>query len=271
MEDTRLRLVLEQQYGKTLLSDCYFTAPLKVGTPRVEDDRLKVVFMMASAGVLKGDHFSYDILCRKHTKAELTEQSYTKIFDSNGGTASKRLSIRVEENAEIYYHPCAVIPFKNSWFDAENEIHLDKNAVFAYSDILANGRIAMGEQYAFRHYRNKTKVYVDEIPVFLEHSFFEPEHQRLDSMFYFDGYTHQGSFYYYSPDAGMLEKLYQNPFDSSNLKASDQAYVNEVLKEDIIYGVSRAKAGVIFKILAKQAQDIEDIFQVLYQLLFMTT
>lgn len=264
--DTRLKLVLEQQFGKTVLADCYFTAPLKIGMPRMEEKKLKVIFMMASAGILDGDHLDYDITCRQKTNVELAEQSYTKIFDSNGGRASKKMRIRVEKDAVVYYHPCAVIPFQNSCFDSESEIRLDKNAVFAYSEIFAAGRIAMGEQFAFRHFRNKTTVYVDDKPVLMEHNIYEPMNQELKNLYFFDGYTHQGSFFLYSPDKLILDKLYHfEPLEQMEGE-TDAPSVLDKPEYKIKYGVTHAKEGVLLKILAYCAQDIEMIFREIQRL-----
>lgn len=259
--DTHLKLVMEQQFGKTQISDCYFTAPLKVGVPRMEGGSLKVVLMMASAGMLKGDHYIYDIICKERTRTELTEQSYTKIFDSGDGKTSKKMSIRVEKNAVFYYHPSAVIPFGNSYFDSVSEIWLDKNAEFLYSDIFACGRVAMGEKFAFHHYCNKITVYVDQKPAYLEHNFFEPQNQKLCSMYYFDGFTHQGSLYYYSADKSKLEYMYNIPFGQYNRKEAVEALKTINLQGQIVFGVSKAREGIIFKVLANHAQDIEEIFQ----------
>ena len=73
--DTNLRLKIGLQNQKSVVTDSYFTSPLKLGVPNHEGDRLKVVLMMASAGILKGDNFYYDICCRRGSKTLLTEQS----------------------------------------------------------------------------------------------------------------------------------------------------------------------------------------------------
>ena len=60
---TELKLQIVRKNGRSIIGDSYFTSPLKLGTPDAERDRLNVVFMMASAGILKGDEFVYNIRC----------------------------------------------------------------------------------------------------------------------------------------------------------------------------------------------------------------
>ena len=86
---TELRLCVGIENGKSTITDRYFTSPLKLGMPVSRGDRLQIILMMASAGILKGDEFVYEICCEEGTKTRLTEQSYTKIFDTGEGGAKR--------------------------------------------------------------------------------------------------------------------------------------------------------------------------------------
>ena len=116
---TELKLRIGLENNKSVVTESSFTSPLKLGLPNHEDDRLKVVLMMASAGILKGDEFDYHIYCASGTKTFLTDQSYTKIFDTGDGMAKKRQNIQVKGNASLYYFPCAVIPFRGSSYEGD--------------------------------------------------------------------------------------------------------------------------------------------------------
>lgn len=250
---TQFRLQTTYQDGHSLIEDCFFTSPLKVGTPRSNGNRLDIVLMMASAGVLKGDMFDYEIVCQTNSCVHLTEQSYTKIFDTGEGAAQKHLAIRLEKGASLYYHPCAVIPFGGSSFDSDTKVVLSEDSEFAYADIVTAGRVGMGEQFAFRHYRNRVCVSVNDKPVWLDHCLLEPEHTMLQSMIFFDEYTHQGTFYYYGSE------------DKQKRLAGFET------KKSVYYGVSAALRGICVRILAHTAQDIEEIFAEIAELLELDT
>ena len=98
---TELKLETGIWYGRTEVTDSYFTSPLKLGIPAAFGERRKIVLMMASAGILKGDTFDYHIRCGAGTKNLLTEQSYTKIFDTGEGGAEKHQNIEVLEGASF--------------------------------------------------------------------------------------------------------------------------------------------------------------------------
>ncbi|NCB90984.1 MAG: hypothetical protein EOM40_00215 [Clostridia bacterium] len=257
---TKLRLVMGKEYDRTVVKDCFYTSPMKIGTPRQTGDLKKVVLMMASAGVLKGDRFDYQITCEDQTKTELTEQSYTKIFDTQDGEARKKVEITVGENAVLDYHPCPVIPFQNSSFEGETRIMIRNSSIFFYSEVTAAGRIAMGERFEFRSFKNKTIVYLENEPVYLEHTHYIPQKQHLDSLFYFDGYTHQGSMYCYFPDIYISSSEFLDKI-AEGIESYKKKY--SLSEKEILYGVTEAKKGFAIRILGNQAQDIEEIFEMI--------
>lgn len=240
--DTRLELRIEEIQGKTAVAYSYFTSPLKIGTPKICVDRLHLVLMMASAGLLKDDRFQYHITCGKNTKTILTEQSYSKIFDTGEGRAARKIEICLRENASLCYRPSAVIPFAGSSFDGNMTIKLEKESEFLCSDILAAGRVGMGERFAYSHYRNRVCVIADGKPVWLDHCYLEPKQMDLTKMVFLDGHTHQGTFYYY----GSEEK--QNRLLAYKAKGP------------VMMAGTAAAAGVCIRVLADTAQDIEEEF-----------
>lgn len=248
---TELKLQIVRKNGRSIIGDSYFTSPLKLGTPDAERDRLNVVFMMASAGILKGDEFVYDIRCGEGTKTLMTDQSYTKIFDTGPEGAKKSQYIRVERGASLYYNPCAVIPFAGSSYEGELHVELDRDSEFACTDILAAGRTGMGEKFAFRSYRNRICVEMDGIPVWMDHCFLHPAHMELESMFFFDGFTHQGTFYYYGPEE--KQRLFLEWYQEKREK-------QESGMGRTAGGITEARKGICLRVLARTAQDIEEIF-----------
>ena len=161
---------------------------------------------------------------------------------------TKKRRIRLKGDASFYDCPSAVIPFKNSTFDGETIVELDRDSEFAWSDIMAVGRIGMKEAFEFRHYRNKVSVRVEDVLVWMDHCLLEPAHMETEGMFFFDGYTHQGTFYYY----GSSEK-------TESVKMWHEASAKKWHRQHL-FGLTEARAGICIRVLAKTAQDIEELF-----------
>lgn len=252
---TELKLHIGVKNGRSVITEQFFTSPLKLGLPRIDGERLEIILMMASAGILKGDSFQYEIYCEENTKTLLTEQSYSKIFDTGEGGAEKFQRITVEKNASLYYRPCAVIPFANSTFDGNMIVHVCENSEFAYADIVTAGRVGMGEKFLFRHYRNKVCVLEEERFAWMDHCLLEPDSMALDNMIFFDSYTHMGTFYYYGSPQKEELLLELTPEDN----------------ERMLWGISKALKGVCIRILAQTAQDIEETFDKIEEILELKT
>ena len=164
--------------------------------------------------------------------------------DTGEGGAERRQNIEVLEGASLYYRPCPVIPFKGSRFDGWTQVCLAADSEFAYRDILAGGRVGMGECFLFSHYRNRVWVTVEGKPVWMDHCLLEPENMSLENLVFFDGFTHQGTFYYYGPK-----------------EKQEQLFNYRPENKEIRYGVSGAVKGIGIRILAGCAQGIERIFE----------
>ena len=245
MSDTQLRLEIGLRGTKSIITDSYFTSPLKLGTPNMEGDRLKVVLMMASAGILKGDSFVYSIHCQPHTKLLLTEQSYTKIFQTGDVGAKRVQKIQIGEGASLYYQPCATIPFAGSRFDNSLNVDMSRDSEFVYTDIVTAGRVGMGECFLYTHFSNRVTVCVEGRPVWIDNCLLEPQSMDVENMIFFDGFTHQGVLYYYG-DSKKEALLLQHCYEKS---------------ENIVYGVSRALKGVCVRALSDAAQNLEEFFE----------
>lgn len=240
---TELRLIVNEEKGRTKIEDAYFTARVKIMEVS-EEKRLKVLLMTASAGMLKDDFYDFHLQAKAGSKWEFTGQSYTKIFHSNGGQCGQRVQIRVEDGADFWYCPCSALPFEKSNFSGDVLVKLDKKASFLYTEVLGAGRVAMGERFAFERYRNRLLIQVEGVPVFLDYTDYEPARMNLENFMYFDGYTHQGCFYYYGSE-----------------EVQEFILEMELELEDGMLGVSRARQGVCIRALANGAQNIEALFQ----------
>ena len=247
--EAKLNLKIENFVGKSAVVYSKYNGSLKVGTPNYYNERLSLVIMMASAGILKGDDYQYEITCGNKTKTIITEQSYTKIFNTGLEGAKKHVNIRLEGNASLFYRPSPVIPFEGSCFSCDSVINLDKNSEFLCTDIFASGRIGMGEKFAFSKYRNRICVFLDNKPIWLDNCFLDPDNMDLRKLVFFDGYTHQGTLFYY----GFNEK--------------EQELLEYETKSPVLFGKTSSTAGVCIRVLANTAQDIEEEFDRIEQMI----
>ncbi|MDR0904663.1 MAG: urease accessory protein UreD [Oscillospiraceae bacterium] len=195
---SELYLKMENHAGRTVVSDCRFTAPLKVAKPFYRDDHTEVMIMQASAGLLSGDEYNITIDVAEGAEAAVTGQSYAKLFHANGGAgARQRVRIDVGDGASLCWFPSPVIPFAGSRYKSQSDIYLHENARFFLCDILACGRVGKGERFAFESFRSRTAVHVGTKLVFLDNTRLIPNECDTSGTGFFEGHTHIGLLYLY--------------------------------------------------------------------------
>ena len=179
---------------KTLLKDSLFDIPYKVVHygDKLLSKHLELMMMCASPGIMDGDHLDISIDCKEGSEMLLFSQSYNKLHPMKNG-ASQQMNIHVEKDAIFQYIPHPAIPFKESLFDIYNEAHVEANGHLIMADIISGGRIHSDEKFEFTRIHSRSKIHYDEKLILYDNQLLEPAKQQLEDMFFFEGFTHQGT------------------------------------------------------------------------------
>lgn len=174
-----------------------FTAPFKVLHPFHQDGFLQIMVVKVSAGIMAGDRQSIAITLEPGTKAEFLSQSYEKIHQMAEGEAIREGRVTVGHDATLFYAPLPVLPFADSAFRSSFTIHLeDETSRLFYSDILACGRAARGERFAYRLYRSRVRITSGGTLLYADNFCFAPQEAGTDCEGFtqYEGYTHLGNY-----------------------------------------------------------------------------
>lgn len=204
---SRLWMKAEAAGERTILTDTYFTAPLKIARPFYRKNYTEVMMMAASAGMLEGDSYEIALRLESGARIKFTGQSYTKIFQSQKDGASQRTEIRLGEGAFLSYLPRPVIPFGGSIYSAHTDVFLEESSRLFLCDIMSCGRVAMEERFLFSEYRSRTTVFLKGTPVFLDHVWLRPDSFAVSGPGFFEGCHHVGMMYCYGADPGPIPEL----------------------------------------------------------------
>ncbi|MFC3848157.1 urease accessory protein UreD [Helicobacter baculiformis] len=181
--------------GRCVIADNYFTPPFKLMPAFHADNALSEIMLLAvSPGMLKGDAQDIKIEIGKGCRLKLSSQSFEKIFDTEDGYASRETHVVVEENALLDFSPLPIIPFANAHFKNHTEIILNPNSELLYSEIVAAGRIAHGEAFAFHKIHSTLHITYqnpqDSQLIFIDNTILDPACMDLTNPCMFDSYTH---------------------------------------------------------------------------------
>ncbi|WP_121020720.1 urease accessory protein UreD [Helicobacter vulpis] len=181
--------------GRCVIADNYFTPPFKLMPAFHEKDSLsEIMLLVVGAGMLKGDSQEIEIEVGAHCQLKLSSQSFEKIFDTEEGYASRQQRIVVKEHALLDFSPLPILPFANAHFKNHTQIILHPDSELLYSEIIAAGRIAYGEAFAFHKIHSTLEILYhspqDSMPIFLDNTILEPARMNLTNPCMFDSYTH---------------------------------------------------------------------------------
>lgn len=192
---SKLNLEASFRDGKTILGDISFTAPFKVMRPFYEKkDRMSVMLLTASAGILSGDCQEIRICVKEHAHMELLSQAYEKIHRMEEGFASRKVFICVEDHASLHYMPLPVIPFRDADYRSEMEVELKgPTSGFALLDVLSCGRAAHGEAFQYRRLENRVTIRQEGRMIYRDLTRYEPEWMDIQGFGLYEGYTHLGN------------------------------------------------------------------------------
>lgn len=145
-----------------------------------------------SGGVLAGDRLALDVEVAAGAAAQITTTGATRLYRHRWGAADSEQSARfsVGDGALLEYLPDAVIPYAGSRHQQRTEFRLGRGASLFWWEVLAPGRLAAGERFAYERLRIQTEVYAGTRPVLREDFLLEPKQRALAAAARMSEYSH---------------------------------------------------------------------------------
>ncbi len=252
--ESAIKVNAEREGLQTVLKESFHSAPYKLtyyGSPTFHE-HLEMIIMSASPGVMDEDILNIDVHVKKSAQLKMYTQSFNKVHPMKSG-AYQNTKVVVEKNAILQYIPHPVTPFKDSIFNAKNELHLDKDGVLIWGDIICSGRVHMDESFVFTRLHTVSKLYRNKKLIYVDNQFLSPKQQPIQKLLFFEGYTHQATL------------IFSASFAKELKLELDEILAQEY--EDITYGFTHpADDIVLFRALGTNGELLYDFLLMLGQL-----
>ena len=235
---------------KTILKDVRFTAPFKILRPFYESkDRMTVMLMMASAGIMAGDRQCMHILVDTAAKMDFVSQAYEKVHRMEEGEAQRQVYVEVKRGASLYYTPLPILPFRDSAFSSETEVELeDETSGFLMTEVLACGRASREEKFQYRWYKNRVNIRQAGKLIYRDNTCFEPKNWDMSGFGMYEGYTH------------LANMIICNEPKTEEWVSRVREFMDTV--EDIDGGVTQNGENLtVIRILGKSGQKLLDVMR----------
>lgn len=189
----RLRAVL----GPTGVEECLAEAPWKLFGPlAVPGKPHSYVMANVTAGIFGGDRLEAQLTLLPRAQAWVTAPAATRVHSSvDGGWACQRLEFHIGEGAQLWYWPNQIIPLAGSLYRQEVSFRLAQGAGLVAAEVLAPGRLAMGEAFAYRCLLLSTSIFMGEELVLRDRALLRPMQGWLLGPGALAGYIYVASLY----------------------------------------------------------------------------
>jgi urease accessory protein len=102
-----------------------------------------------TGGVFAGDRLETRVEAGPGARVHLTTQSATKLYRMDGSEARQTVEFTVGDGAFVEYGPDLMIPHAGSSLTQRVSVRLGKRASFIGVELIAPGRLARGEAFAY--------------------------------------------------------------------------------------------------------------------------
>jgi urease accessory protein len=134
-----------------------------------------------SGGVLAGDRLALGIEVVAGAAAQITTTGATRLYRHRAGAADSEQSVHISvgEASLLEYLPDPIIPYAGARHTQRTEIRLAPRAALFWWEVLAPGRQAAGERFAFDRLRLESRVFSGTRPVLRENFLLEPAERPM--------------------------------------------------------------------------------------------
>ncbi|MEZ5831619.1 MAG: urease accessory protein UreD [Dongiaceae bacterium] len=188
--------------------------PLHLTVPMYLDDRIPgmaFIYVQNPSGAVFGDdRLSLRVAASNGAKVHITTTSATKLHRMCGGPARQQVTLEVKGRSYVEYIPDPLIPQAESSYEQSTTIALDSGSMVVASEIIAPGRLARGESFAFRKLRLDTQVIIDGSTELIDSLAMEPSDIPVDVIGVLGSYYYAGSLLTLAPgrdNAGLAVEL----------------------------------------------------------------
>jgi urease accessory protein len=193
-----LHLNFRSANGRTILDTVAQQPPLKViRSFPITDGGSLVHLHNVSGGILSGDMLIHRINIFPNAYAQLTSTSATRVYRSrvNDHMASQVMDVHVQAGGLCEYVPDPLIPFAGSRYMQKTRITLDDGAGLFWWEIVAPGREAHGENFAYSHLQLETDICAGNMPLALERVRLTPPQTNMNNIVRLGGFRYWATFY----------------------------------------------------------------------------
>jgi urease accessory protein len=177
-EPRAAQLAFRRVGGRTVVAAAFASSPLRLLTPKNHGRAAWAYTSTLGGGLVDGDDVRLRVDVGPGAAAVLASQGQNRVYRSARGCRSE-LVAEVRDGGLFALLPDPTVCFADAAYEQIVDLHLAPGAAAVAMDVLAAGRSARGERWAFRRYRGDLSLRVRGRLVVSERVLLEPRHGPL--------------------------------------------------------------------------------------------
>jgi urease accessory protein len=193
-----LSLELTYDTGRTVIARQRSHPPLQVFGLQYDGRGSSAYLQIVNpcGGLFEGDTAEIEVSAGQGAHLYLTTQAATKIYTAERGDVTRqRTRLRVASGAILEYFPLPVIPFAGARYLQEMTMQVEPGGVCLVSEVLAPGRLARGESFAYDMVRSRTEGWLGGQQALFEQVILEPTQRAYAGLGGLDGKCYLATLY----------------------------------------------------------------------------
>jgi urease accessory protein len=147
--------------GRAILRRQSFSPPIHISKPHHDSGWLVVNLASPSPGLLEGDRVHARVTVERDARLLLTAPSANRIHNTGEGHAELTQTFEVHAGATLDVWPEYLIPQAGARYVQKTTLRVAKGGTLLWTEMIAPGRAARGEVFAFADLRLSADVFHD--------------------------------------------------------------------------------------------------------------
>ena len=261
-----LQLSYRYHRAKTQAIESHGIAPLKVQRSFYPEGEAIChnTILHTAGGIVGGDRLQIAIDLQPQARAVITTAAASKIYGSNGLTASQRIVQNIGDNACLEWLPQEAIIFDGAIFSQHLQVNLAPTASWLGWEINRFGRTARGEKFTHGIWKSATEVYRQDKPIWIDRQLLSGN-DRIDRPNHLAGYPIVGSLAWIG--AVSIESVPQHQQNRGVSKEIVMAVRDLFGGEPSKIGVTRLTEGLLCRYRGDSTTEVRQWFTAVWHLL----
>jgi urease accessory protein len=147
-------------------------------------------------GLFEGDSAEIEVSLYTGAHLYLTTQAATKVYAAEHREVTRQvIRFRVACGAILEYFPQPLMPFARAMYAQETWVQVESGGICLVAEVLAPGRVARGERFAYHMVRSRVEAWVDDRLALFDQLMLQPEQNSYTGLGVLDGKPYLATLY----------------------------------------------------------------------------